>query len=113
MQMAIAIIAAAIILIAAIWLFLIFPNPRRSRARAWQGTKFAHRGLHSGDCVENSLECSIILTNSRLQFYLHEQVYSNFLLHKSYITRKNKLKLPSDQIRSDQSLSRVQLFATP
>ena len=49
------------------------------------------------------LESFIILTKTRLQFYLHEQVYSNFLLHESYITkkkqkkkkeRKNKLKLP-------------------
>lgn len=56
MQMTVAIIAAALVIIAAIWLFLIFPNPRLSRARAWNGTKFAHRGLHSADCAENSLK---------------------------------------------------------
>ena len=49
-------IAAAIIALAAIWLFLCAPSSKRSRASKYSGVKFAHRGLHSDDCAENSLE---------------------------------------------------------
>ncbi len=44
--------------LAALWLFLIWPNPaRRARMAPWQGRSFAHRGLHDlkKGVVENTL----------------------------------------------------------
>lgn len=45
-----------IILILALAVFLIAPSPKRSRAEAWRGVPFAHRGLHDGERMENSVE---------------------------------------------------------
>ena len=49
---------AIVLVLAALWLFLIWPNPgRRARMAAWQGRAFAHRGLHDvkKGIVENTL----------------------------------------------------------
>ena len=42
---------------AALWLFLVWPNPGRGRMAAWRGRAFAHRGLHDAKkgVVENTL----------------------------------------------------------
>jgi len=47
---------AVLIAVILIWLFLCSPNMRCKRAADYTGTKFAHRGLHSGDCAENSID---------------------------------------------------------
>lgn len=53
--MTIAIIAIVLLVILALWAFLIAPNPRCRRALIWKGTFFAHRGLHTDEISENSL----------------------------------------------------------
>ena len=51
------ILLAAICGLAALWLFLIWPNPGRRRMAPWLGRRFAHRGLHDlkRGVVENTL----------------------------------------------------------
>ncbi|MBQ8953527.1 MAG: glycerophosphodiester phosphodiesterase [Clostridia bacterium] len=51
------ILLAALCALAGLWLFLIWPNPGRSRAKPWLGRRFAHRGLHDRKkgLVENTL----------------------------------------------------------
>ncbi len=46
-----------VILIIALWLFLIWPNPGRGRMGEWPGKKLAHRGLHDAGSgiIENTL----------------------------------------------------------
>ena len=41
----------------ALWLFLIFPSPKRHRIDSWRGRLLAHRGLHDADhgIIENTL----------------------------------------------------------
>lgn len=50
------IIVFIIILLAAVWFIMCMPNPGCKRARSYAGISFAHRGLHSENCAENSLE---------------------------------------------------------
>ena len=38
-----------------LWIFLIAPSFKRGRAKKWQGTAFAHRGLHGNGVPENSM----------------------------------------------------------
>ncbi len=38
-----------------LWLFLCMPAAGKKRARRYEGVKFAHRGLHSDDCAEDSI----------------------------------------------------------
>ena len=46
----------ALLIVAALALFLTAPGlHRRRRMARWQGMRFAHRGLHGGDRVENTL----------------------------------------------------------
>lgn len=47
----------ALVILAALTLYLTAPNPRRSRMKRWRGTCFAHRGLHDigAGIVENTL----------------------------------------------------------
>lgn len=49
-------IAIAVFLVLAAPLFIVAPNRRCRRADNWRGTPFAHRGLHSEEVCENSLE---------------------------------------------------------
>lgn len=44
------------ILIALLIVFILAPSRKCRRADVWKGTAFAHRGLHSKDIPENSLE---------------------------------------------------------
>ena len=37
------------------WLLAVAPNWKHRRARAWRGTRFAHRGLHDAVAPENSM----------------------------------------------------------
>ena len=49
-------IAIVILVLLAIWLFLCAPSTKCRRVSEYAGIKFAHRGLHSDNCAENSLE---------------------------------------------------------
>lgn len=48
------IISAAVL--ALLWLFLIAPSRRKKQMAPWRATAFAHRGLHGGPVLENTLE---------------------------------------------------------
>lgn len=45
-----------LIVLIALFLFLISPSPKHRRADKWKGTLFAHRGLHGDGLTENTLE---------------------------------------------------------
>lgn len=49
-------IVAAVPLVLLLPLFLVAPGALRMRADSWQGTAFAHRGLHDEKVSENTLE---------------------------------------------------------
>lgn len=50
------ILLIVILILLALFAFMIAPSAGKSRAKAWRGTVFAHRGLHGGGAQENSLE---------------------------------------------------------
>lgn len=45
-----------LLLVLALIAFLVAPSAKCRRAESWRGVPFAHRGLHGGDRMENSLE---------------------------------------------------------
>lgn len=49
------IVAIVLAVIIALWLFICAPTLKCRRAREYSDVMFAHRGLHSDDCAENSL----------------------------------------------------------
>lgn len=50
------IIPAVLLLIFGIYLFLALPTAKKRRIKKYAGQNFAHRGLHGGKVVENSME---------------------------------------------------------
>ena len=50
------ILLVILLILLALAAFLLAPSPKKSRADAWRGTAFAHRGLHGGGAQENSIE---------------------------------------------------------
>lgn len=49
-------IAAVVLLVLMLPIFIVAPNRKRRRAVCWRGTAFAHRGLHNEVACENTLE---------------------------------------------------------
>ena len=81
MKLAVGICVAVVLLVLAVWIFLILPRIRNAADRELIGVHYAHRGLHGENVPENSLanfpEESSYENRRQRSWYYHRQKYEN------------------------------------
>ena len=64
MKLAVGICVAVVLLVLAVWIFLILPRIRNAADRELIGVHYAHRGLHGENVPENSLAAFALARNA-------------------------------------------------
>lgn len=83
-------ILAAVTVIAALYLFMMFPSVRRRDMSAFTGKIIAHRGLHGDGVCENSMEAFRAAIEAELPIELDINVSADgecFVIHDDYLLR--------------------------